>query len=54
MAKTADEMRKELAEYDARNLSFTYLCEIMLDGCKGYKQFSDEEIAEFYHDVIQS
>lgn len=43
-----DDIREQLAKDDAEGLDSNSLFEIMLCGCTGYNNYSDEECMEWY------
>ena len=42
-------MRQELAAAEAENLDADDWLEILMDGCQGYNNMSDNEIEEIHH-----
>lgn len=52
---TIQEKRETLAKHDADNCDswdYATIYDIMLNGCTGYNNMTDEEI-EYYHDYIE-
>jgi len=50
---TAEEKREALAKRDAVQLSYRECFEIFMNGCKGYTNYTDEEIDEMYAELIE-
>tara|TARA_R110002060_G_scaffold6474_2_gene9815 strand:- start:792 stop:956 length:165 start_codon:yes stop_codon:yes gene_type:complete len=42
--KDIPQMRQDLAEFEAENLSHGETIDILIDGCEGYANWDDEEI----------
>ena len=47
------QMRQELAEQEAENLSHGETIDILIDGCEGYANMDDEEIRTLYRRVFR-
>tara|TARA_R110001583_G_scaffold30674_1_gene105729 strand:+ start:238 stop:402 length:165 start_codon:yes stop_codon:yes gene_type:complete len=47
------QMRQELAEQEAENLSHGQTIDILIDGCEGYANMDDEEIRTLYRRVFR-
>jgi hypothetical protein len=47
------QMRLELAEREAENLSHGETIDILIDGCEGYAQMDDEEIRKLWKSVFE-
>lgn len=45
---TIEDIRFELAQADAENLDYRELIQVFLDGCRGYRNFTDEDVIDFY------
>ena len=47
------QMRLELADREAENLSHGVIVDILIDGCEGYAQMDDEEIRKLWKSVFE-
>tara|TARA_B110000014_G_C20108974_1_gene583779 strand:+ start:950 stop:1114 length:165 start_codon:yes stop_codon:yes gene_type:complete len=47
------QMRQELAEQEAENLSHGETIDILIDGCEGYANMDDEEIRILWKRVFE-
>ena len=47
------QMRLDLAEREAENLSHGETIDILIDGCEGYAQMDDEEIRKLWKSVFE-
>jgi len=47
------QMRQELAEREAENLSHGETIDILIDGCEGYAQMDDEEIRKLWKSIFE-
>ena len=46
--KDIPQMRQDLAEFEAENLSHGETIDILIDGCLGYAELEDEVIRKLY------
>ena len=47
------QMRQDIAEFEAENLSHGETIDILIDGCEGYVNMDDEEIRKLWKSVFE-
>ena len=45
-------MREELARHEMQNIQDSDLYDILMSGCTGYEQVSDEHVREYYENTF--